>query len=217
MILKFAEDTGGLLWSAYYDGPGNGYDTANCVREGSAGEVIVSGFTTGTGTGWDATTIALDPVDNSLLWEDSFDAGDGRTEEGSAIAVSSLDDVYVVGYGYGLQTDQDLLSLRYHLETAAAPESPLLADRFLSVSPNPASSGAMLAFDMHVRTQAILTIHDPSGRRIATLQEAPLGAGALRLDWDGRDSHGRMLPAGVYIARLEENGTRVCTKFVLTR
>jgi hypothetical protein len=217
MILKFAADTGELIWPAHYDGPGNGYDTANCVMEGPAGEVIVSGFTTGTGTGWDATTIALDPVDASLLWDDSFDAGDGRTEEGSAIAVSPLDDVYIVGYGYGLQTDQDLLSLRYHLETTGVPGTQAVARLLLAASPNPSPSGATVSFEMRAGPEAKLTLHELSGRRVATLSGGSRAVGIRRLDWDGRGTEGRILPAGVYMARLADGPTRVCTKIVLTR
>jgi hypothetical protein len=217
MILKFAPDTGELIWPALYDGPGNGYDTANSVMEGPAGEVIVTGFTTGVGTGWDATTIALDPLDATLLWDDSFDAGDARTEEGSAIAASSAYDVYVVGYGYGLQTDQDLLSLRYHLQQTTAPVAPNVAGRYLAASPNPTSSGTTFSFALRAGSEANLTIHDLTGRRIATLLDGFHGTNVRRLDWGGRDANGRAVPAGVYVARLEDGRTRICMKIVLTR
>jgi hypothetical protein len=182
--------------------------------EGPSGEVIVTGFTTGIGTGWDATTIALDPLDATLLWDDSFDAGDARTEEGKAIAVSTADDVYVIGYGYGLETDQDLLSLRYHLETTAVPGAPAVEERSLAVSPNPLPSGTTLSFELPAGAGANLTIHDLTGREIASL---PAGTGARRLAWSACDAHGRALPAGVYVARLGDGRTRICTKIVLTR
>jgi hypothetical protein len=49
---------------------------------------------------------------------------------------------------------------------------------------------------------ARLALYDCAGRRVRTLLDRHVEAGALPVAWDGRDDGGRELPAGVYLARL---------------
>ena len=46
-----------------------------------------------------------------------------------------------------------------------------------------------------------LSLCDVAGRRLRSLRDGPLPAGALRVDWDGRDDAGRALASGVYFAQ----------------
>ncbi|MBI1796752.1 MAG: S8 family serine peptidase [Candidatus Eisenbacteria bacterium] len=61
-------------------------------------------------------------------------------------------------------------------------------------------------------TQTIL-IFDLNGRRLRTLEVGP-GVGG-RVTWDGRDTDGRRVPAGVYYARLLSGSFHVQTRLVL--
>ncbi len=94
----------------------------------------------------------------------------------------------------------------------------------LHVAPNPALGGATLRLMGEADAVEALagatrglcvTIHDPSGRQVRRL---PLAGGmppAAR--WDGCDSGGARLPAGLYHARLRAaaGGTAVATRFVI--
>ena len=51
-----------------------------------------------------------------------------------------------------------------------------------------------------------LTVYDVLGRRVRQLWQGPLGAGAHRFTWDGRDEAGRGVAAGVYIYKVEADG-----------
>jgi hypothetical protein len=48
-----------------------------------------------------------------------------------------------------------------------------------------------------------LTLHDVTGRRVATLLDANLDAGRHDTDVPTRDDAGRTLPAGLYWARMD--------------
>ena len=181
------------------------------------GEVIVSGFASGSGTGWDATTIAFDSADGALLWEKSFDGGEGRTEEAKALAASSNNDLYVVGYGYGVTTDQDLLSLRYNLDTMSVIEGTELIAAFVSVSPNPFSFQTSFYLKPQAAGPATIGIYDMNGRRVSALAFRVRGIESQRVIWNGRAQNGSLLPAGVYVARLEGGGPSAGVKIVLSR
>lgn len=99
------------------------------------------------------------------------------------------------------------------VEEAAAPS----ATSFLGASPNPARSGATLSFALARAAAIELSIHDVSGRRVATVASGSFAAGRHALRWDGRDALGRELPGGLYFARFEGAGLRVSGKLALVR
>jgi hypothetical protein len=64
---------------------------------------------------------------------------------------------------------------------------------------------------------ARLTILDLSGRLVREFDLMPQASGLLRLEWDGFDSYGRQVPAGVYTCRLEAARTTSSARIVLAR
>jgi outer membrane protein assembly factor BamB len=220
MVLQFDATDGGLIWSRDYDGPTAGWDAAAAVAEGPGGEVIVTGFTTGDGTSWDVTTVALDPSDGSLLWEEHFDPGEGRSDEGKALAVGAAGDLYVTGYCDLSVTATDLVALHYRLADPTGAEagptpsgSPSLR---ISAHPNPFVRRLSLSVEV-ARPASLLAVYDVRGRRVARLHEGALPSGAHRLEWDGRDESGASVGSGVYFVRLESGGAAAVEKVVLTR
>ncbi len=64
---------------------------------------------------------------------------------------------------------------------------------------------------------AKLAIYDVTGRLVATVADGNLEAGTHRLNWDGVDSGGRRIPAGVYFARLEAKDFNATRKILFLR
>ncbi|MEZ4396379.1 MAG: FlgD immunoglobulin-like domain containing protein [Candidatus Krumholzibacteriia bacterium] len=62
-----------------------------------------------------------------------------------------------------------------------------------------------------------LSIHDAQGRRLRRLAAGYREAGRFRISWDGRDEQGRNLPAGVYLAVLEQAGRKSTARLVRLR
>jgi len=86
------------------------------------------------------------------------------------------------------------------------------------VSPNPVRSSAEIDLAVggpgssrHVR----LTVHDVSGRLVATLFDAGLSPGEYTMQWDGRDSGGRRISPGVFFCVLRCGGVTQCRKIVV--
>jgi len=69
--------------------------------------------------------------------------------------------------------------------------------------PNPFNPSTRVDFSLGEAGHASLRVYDLAGRRVRTLVDAELEAGAHEFEWDGRDDAGRRLPSGVYFVRLE--------------
>jgi len=209
MACRFDEGDGSLVWSADRDGPAAGYDAASAVAEGPDGEVIVTGFGTGAGTGWDAMTVAFDPDDGALLWETCFDPGDGLADEGRGVAVSPLGDLYVTGVCERSTIDTDLMTLRYVLAPSTGAVPTAVVPFRLTSFPNPAPGRVRLSVDAARAADARLGVYDLHGRRVATLHDGWLPAGPHGFSWSPDRA------AGVYFARFESGGEVVTRKLVL--
>jgi hypothetical protein len=68
--------------------------------------------------------------------------------------------------------------------------------------PNPFNPQTTLRFDIARAGPVSLEIYDLAGRRVITLVNESLPAGAHQRQWDGRDELGRTLSSGVYYGRL---------------
>jgi hypothetical protein len=87
----------------------------------------------------------------------------------------------------------------------------------LRAAPNPFTARTEFAFRLP-RDQAVeLAVHDLAGRRVATLAQGRLPAGAHTRGWDGRDDAGRQQPSGVYVYRLQTADTVVVRRLTLLR
>jgi flagellar hook assembly protein FlgD len=63
-----------------------------------------------------------------------------------------------------------------------------------------------------------LKVYDSRGRVVKVLKEGTAEyAGEFEVEWDGRDSHGRALPSGIYYAVLEVDGRRFTRKMVILK
>jgi hypothetical protein len=125
-------------------------------------------------------------------------SGDGASDARyRLVAINGLGEEYVLG----------------ETEVAAA----FSAARLLSIGPNPAPGG-----ETRIRFRASadlldtnLSIYDTSGRRVRTVAQGTLAAGAHDGAWDGRDEGGRPVAAGTYFMRLSWGGLARATERVV--
>jgi hypothetical protein len=88
----------------------------------------------------------------------------------------------------------------------------------LSSGPNPFSTGTTVELAMPNPDAAVrVTVHDISGRLIATLWDGPLATGVARMAWDGRASGGATAPPGIYVVRARVGTTRLVERIVRVR
>jgi len=82
---------------------------------------------------------------------------------------------------------------------------------------SPASAVVGIRFGLERPSFIELSIYDIAGREVRNLLREDLGAGEHAVNWDGRDSQGQDVAAGVYFARLRTNQKTLTQKMVLVK
>jgi len=98
-------------------------------------------------------------------------------------------------------------------ETDELPESIRLLDAY----PNPFNPLTNIVFELDIQTTLEVAVFDLSGRKLNVLARGRYAAGSHAVTWNGRDEHGNVLPAGIYIYRLESDSIRQAKKLVLLK
>jgi outer membrane protein assembly factor BamB len=218
LVARFDAEQGDFLWRGAYAGPPDWYDVATCVAEGPDGVLVASGFSDGTSTGWDVATVAFDPAEGFLLWEQRFD-GYGQSDEARDVVVGPGGEVVVTGYCYSYESSNDLAAICYDTGgTVAAPdELPAGAVGLTGAWPNPFNPRVSISFAVPRDGTLRLSICDVRGRELAVLQDGVLPAGEHVLSWHGADAGGRALPSGLYFAVLRTEEGLSTRKLMLAR
>jgi hypothetical protein len=101
--------------------------------------------------------------------------------------------------------------------TAAVDGAPLVVAPRLSASPNPASGPVRITWRATTETDAPRQIDliDVQGRLVRSWTLQSHAPGASGLAWDGRDTQGRSVPAGIYA--LQAHGETRCPALRLVR
>lgn len=83
--------------------------------------------------------------------------------------------------------------------------------------PNPFNPRTTLRFDLPERGRVRLSVYDVAGHLICTLVDQSLPRGSHEAVWDGRDSSGREVGSGSYLARLDFGGRAETVRLGLIR
>ena len=217
MVVKFSGDSGEAIWTSSYDGPPGWYDVASTVAMGPAGSVIVAGLSDGSGTGWDWATVAYDITNGAQLWEMRFDGPTSQSDEPSHVIANDDGEVFVTGYGYGVDSNKDMFTICYQVSVlSAVGDTPVVAS-LSRAWPNPFNPRINFSFDLPRDAHARLAVYDLRGRQITTLVDGALSEGTHTTSWDGRDHGGRSVPAGVYLAIMKSGESTSTQKIVLAK
>ncbi len=102
----------GLQWASRYNGGGNSLDWSYAIAIDPAGNVVVTGYSTGAGTGKDYKTIKYDQA-GAILWEASFNGPINGGDYSNALTIDATGNVYVTGrVDYG--TSSDMVTIKYN-------------------------------------------------------------------------------------------------------
>jgi uncharacterized delta-60 repeat protein len=104
---------GDTLWLRRYNGPGNSWDEAFAIAVDSAGNVYVTGYCSGNGTGYDYTTIKYNSA-GTEQWVNSYNGPISGDDVAYAIAVDGSGNVYVTGKSSGSGTSYDYVTIMYN-------------------------------------------------------------------------------------------------------
>jgi len=105
------DPSGNEQWVARYDGPSHGYDEARAIIRDGAGNIFVTGSSTGDGTRGDYATVRYDAA-GQFNWVLRYDGPVSRLDEPVALAIDP-NGLYVTGTSEGAGTGSDFATLRY--------------------------------------------------------------------------------------------------------
>lgn len=106
--------------------------------------------------------------------------------------------------------------------TSDAVDAPVVASAsrqpsFVVTGRHPVRHAAEFRLELPATAWVEITVHDVSGRRVATLVQGERTAGSHGLRWDGRSADGRAPAGGIYFVRIRTEGLQETRKIVLIR
>ena len=161
---------------------------------------------------WDASPIGdlagykiyFDTDSSGFPFADTIDVGNN-----TSYTLSGLEP----GLAYFIATtcyDTDGNESWYSNEVSATPtalaveESPGIPASFAlhQAYPNPFNPSTTIRFELPEQMETVLLIHNILGQEVIRLIDRQVEAGYQQVVWNGRDTFGRQVPSGIYIARL---------------
>lgn len=100
------------VWTNYYNGPGNANEHANAMAVDTNGNVVVTGYSYGIGTGYDYATVKYSSA-GVPLWTNRYNGPGNNTDDPLGVAIDINGNVLVAGYSYGSGTGFDFAILKY--------------------------------------------------------------------------------------------------------
>ena len=105
-------ETAVQAWVQRYNGLGNGANEAYAVAVDGSNNVIVTGASTNSGSGYDYATIKYSSA-GMPLWTNRYNGSGNGDDEASAVAVDSGNNVIVTGYSTGSSGYDDYATIKY--------------------------------------------------------------------------------------------------------
>jgi hypothetical protein len=87
-------------------------------------------------------------------------------------------------------------------DTSTVPGGVPLVTTALPPVPNPANPGVRLRWNLSRPGTVVYDLYDARGRLVCRLSLGEQSTGEGAVVWNGRDSQGRLVPSGLYLARL---------------
>jgi len=100
-------------WVARYNGPGNFCDYAEALAIDGSGNVYVTGESYGSGTDYDYATVKYNS-NGEEQWVARYNGPGNFCDDAYAIAIDGSSNVYVTGYSYGSETEEDYATVKYN-------------------------------------------------------------------------------------------------------
>lgn len=100
LLIKYSA-SGDTVWTRQFAGAGEGPDEALDIAMDPAGNVILTGYQKGAGTGFDFITLKYTPS-GSLVWSAVYNYSTNESDQSNVLAIDNAGNIYIAG-----QSDKD--------------------------------------------------------------------------------------------------------------
>ncbi|MFZ1323253.1 MAG: SBBP repeat-containing protein [Ignavibacteria bacterium] len=104
---------GNANWIRRYNGPDNSYDFGRSITTDDNGNIIVTGESNYTNSGYDYTTLKYNQS-GDLLWASSYNGTGNGDDLGVSVKTDDQNNIYVTGSSNGVGTNEDYVTLKYN-------------------------------------------------------------------------------------------------------
>lgn len=179
LTVRYNVNNGDTIWTARYNGPASGIDLPLSVVPDQSGNVFVTGYSDGGGTGYDYATLKYNST-GAQQWLIRYNGSGNGSDIANTVAVDTMGNVYVTGSSSGNGTANDIVTIKYSQspsgvsnQSSGLPENYYLAQNY----PNPFNPSTNIQFSTPVQSFVILKVYDLLGNEIKTLvsEEKPAG------------------------------------------
>lgn len=101
ILLVKCNTAGDTLWTRQYAGAGNGPDEVFDAAIDGDGNIVLTGYQKGSGTGFDFITLKYNPA-GTLLWTAIYNYSTNETDQSNVITIDAANNIYIAG-----QSDKD--------------------------------------------------------------------------------------------------------------
>jgi len=149
--------------------------------------------------------------------ESSFEelAGEAAVREERFCSYS--DDACIAGAEYSYRVDLVDGAARSLLFEAGPVGVPSAALTLHQNHPNPFNPSTTISYYLPERSRVRIAVYDVLGRVVTVLVDGEEGMGPHSVHWNGLDSGGSSVPAGLYLYRLEAGKMRLSKKMIVVR
>lgn len=115
-------------------------------------------------------------------------------------------------------TITDMGAFYYHQTGIQVDETEIIENVILMpIQPNPSSLPVRIQLNISSSMSIRLAIFDISGRLLKIIADREFSAGKHIVRWNGRDSQGNTVDAGIYVCSLETGGKKEVRKFIIVK
>ncbi|MBE2217569.1 MAG: SBBP repeat-containing protein [Ignavibacteria bacterium] len=112
VLIKYTS-AGVQQWVQRYNGTGNSFDSPFQLEIDNTGNIFLSGYSTGIGTGYDYLTIKYNSS-GVLQWEQRYNGIGNSTDVIKTMAVDGAGNVYISGFSDGGSSGSDWATIKYN-------------------------------------------------------------------------------------------------------
>lgn len=116
-------------------------------------------------------------------------------------------------YVYKCSSDYIPTAVREHGNSTTIPEGFNVSQNY----PNPFNPTTAFKYTLPKASHVEISIYNLMGQKIATLVNANIAAGTYQVKWDGRNSHGNLVPSGLYFYEVRTPAFRQIGKMILSK